>query len=314
MRLITLLPVLLLLTLLSSCQDKTIRIALNPWPGYEYLYLAQEVGIFDEVGLNIEMVEVNSLSDAKRALMLGQVDGIASTLIEVVQVAATQKQALNVVLLTDYSNGGDVIIAKKSIKSLADLRGKNIGVETQALGVYMASRALQLAGLGLNDASLIHTEQYQGAEQLKAGAIDAFVSYPPYSFDALKLDDTYKLFNSSEIPGEILDLVVMKSDVLQQRPDFVKKLHLAWQKSLDYATNYREKAYKIMADREGISSEEFSDVMSDLKMIRGDEQTQYLGDIKTLQDMQTLVCETLNATSKLSASCHDISTYINYNQ
>jgi len=146
----------------SPSADDKIKISINPWPGYEFLYLAEQKGIFEQVGLNIELVQTSTLSDAQRAYINNYVDGFTSTLVEAIQVEPLGGNSIKVVLLPDFSNGGDVILANKSIQSITDLKGKNIGCEVSSLGIYILQQALSKYGLLIEDVNIINTEQANG--------------------------------------------------------------------------------------------------------------------------------------------------------
>ncbi|MEC4728919.1 ABC transporter substrate-binding protein [Shewanella sp. D64] len=220
---------LLLSLMLTACSHEpltnkitiTITIAINPWSGYELLYLAEK-RFFKDVGLNIELAH----SDAQRAYISGRVDGFASTIVEAVQAQEFGGAPLKVVLLADYSNGGDVILSQAPYQSLSDLKGKKIGCEVSSLGIYILARALTVHGMSLNDVEVVNVEQGNALQSLDSGLIDAMVSYPPYSFEILNdpQQANHKIFTTAEIPNEILDTVSFSTKVIKENPNLVSKL------------------------------------------------------------------------------------------
>jgi NitT/TauT family transport system substrate-binding protein len=297
---------LLVFVFLAGCtkqESKPVTIALNPWPGYEFLYLAEQLGYFDEVGTSIKLVQLASLGDAQRAYVNGRVDGMASTLIEAVQAEYLGGKPLKVVLVADYSNGGDVIIASTDIKSISELKGRTVGCEVSSLGVFVLQRALTKAGMTLDDVTVKNTEQADGRASLNDGKIEAFVTYPPYSVNTLKDTRFHKLFSSAEIPFEIVDTVSISEAVLQQQPKLVPKLHTAWQMALDFTRNNPEQAYRMMAEREGISVEDFKAVLKDLVILGKNEQQALFLDSAKLDASAHSVCATLVHTQSLMVDC-----------
>lgn len=120
--------------LLLSCgpaPEPLLRIGTNTWPGYEPLYLARSLGYYE--GSPITLVELTSASEVIHALRSGTLEGAALTLDEVLTLLDDGFD-LKVVLVMDFSNGGDVLLAKPGIDSTADLRGKRIAVEYTAVG------------------------------------------------------------------------------------------------------------------------------------------------------------------------------------
>ena len=234
-----------LFTLIACSKPQPpISIAINPWPGYEFLYLAEHKGFFKQLGADIKLVQLSSLGDAQRAYVNGRVDGLTSTIIEAVQVEPLGGKPLKVVLVPDYSNGGDVILTSKAYPDMISLKGKTIGCEVSSLGMFILRRALTKAGMTLEDVNIINVEQSSGQARLTQGKIDAFVSYPPVSISILESDDYHQVFDSSQIPFEIIDTVSISTEVLERQPNLVSQLHQAWQMSLDYTRNNPEEAYE----------------------------------------------------------------------
>ncbi|WP_167494711.1 ABC transporter substrate-binding protein [Vibrio profundi] len=294
--------------LLSSCEQytkKTVRIAINPWPGYEFLYLADQKGIFEDVGLDIELVELASLADVQRIYVQGRVDGMASTMIEVVHVVGESQEPLTIVLLPDYSNGGDVIVTRSDIKNLADLRGKVVMAELGSLGMFMLHLGLEKAQLSLNDVQLNNSEQLEVQSLFSSQAIDAAVTYPPFSTQVLRDSNYHIIFDSSEIPKQVIDVVSVKSEIVNQDPTWVPRFHQAWGKALAFARENPQEAYSIMAEREGISVDEFEDALSGLRLVDEGQQASALAD-KYLQLNAQAVCQVLVSNQPMNFECSDI--------
>ncbi|OUS29233.1 nitrate ABC transporter [Gammaproteobacteria bacterium 45_16_T64] len=291
---------------LVGCMDKPnleIKIGINPWPGYEFLYLAEKKGFFKKVGLNIKLLQLVSLADSQRAYVNGKTDGLASTIIEAVQAEALGGKPLQVVMVPDYSNGGDVILTSRSNMAMADLKGKVIGAEVSSLGIFVLERALRKAGLSLAHVTLVNVEQAQGEAALLDGRIDAFVTYPPVSISVLKHEKFHKVFGSDEIPKEIVDTVSLSKEVIAANPGIVKKLRKAWQLALDYVEAHPDEAYQLMATREGITAEEFKNVLTDLVILNAKEQEALFSDGTSLAKSAVSVCQTLVHVKAINVDC-----------
>lgn len=264
----------------AGCAGKAepLRIAISEFPGYEFLYLAQQKGFFDAEGVAVRLVEFGSLADARRAYERGQVDGMASTLVEVLQ-ARTSPHAWPVITqVLDYSNGADVILAPRALSTVADLTGRRIGVEVDALGTYVVARALELNGVDPGRVTLVAASPLSMPELLAEGRIDAAVTYPPHSLRMLDGGALHDLFDSSQIPGEILDVLAFDSEIVGQRSRAVRAVVRAHARALEYARQHRDEAYAVMAARERIAPNEFSRVLSEeIRMVQPREQAAYLG-------------------------------------
>ncbi|MBT1446189.1 ABC transporter substrate-binding protein [Shewanella sp. JM162201] len=299
----------LLLLLLGGCSDSPppkVVLAINPWPGYEILYLASQKGFLAEEGLNIELAQVATLSDAQRAYLSGRVSGFTSTMIEAVQVEALGGKPVKVVLAADYSNGGDVILAHSNLPDVKSLKGKTVGCEVSSLGIYVLNRALAANGMSLDDVKVINVEQGDGGRMLESGEIVAMVSYPPYSFAILKESHSHLIFTTREIPGEILDTISIDADILATQPDFVPRLRRAWQKALDYFQAQPEEAIAMMAQREGISPDEFQAAINDLYLLNTADQQKMFDDVSKLENMARSVCTTLKHIDAVEGDCSHV--------
>lgn len=304
-----LLLVVVLVTLITSCskqaQSPTLKIAINPWPGYEFLYLAKELGYYQEAGLNVDLLEVASLADAKRLYSIGKANGMTSTLVEVVRSAVEANKQTSVVLVADYSNGGDVILADNSIAEISDLTGKTVGAELSSLGVFFLHQALASKGLTLDAVTLTNVEQLDAPNVIAEGKIDAYVTYPPYSLEILRNGKFHTIFDSSLIPQTIVDVLSIESELLKQDPTITTKLRQVWRKTLEYARANPNVSNQIMAAREGISIAEFNDTLAGLRLVEASEQANVIGS-QLMQDNVLNVCEVLNKTNVINYQCSNI--------
>ncbi|WP_297571967.1 ABC transporter substrate-binding protein [uncultured Deefgea sp.] len=314
------LKILLLISsiiILSSCATKeppTLRVGINAWPGYEFIYLAQELGLYKKAGLNVKLLEFNSLSDARRAYERGQIDALGTTVIEVLQSRENSDKSLQIVSVCDYSDGADMIIAHRKIADIKSLKGKKVGLELASLGVYVLARALEKNGLTLNDLHLQSLDQQSLAEALKAGELDAIVTYPPTNIQLLADPSFHTLFDSKAISGEVLDVIAIDQQFIEQHPAAVKQFIAAFEEAYQYSLTHPDQAYAIIAAREGITAEEFKTALSQgIKMISLAEQNAYfkkngkLDEViqrtdKVLRESQQIkgIDHTQNITSQLN--------------
>ena len=166
--------------LLAGCgQPKSppLRVGINAWPPYEFLFLAQEKGFFRDAGVDVKLVEFGSLYDARQAFENGKLDGWAATLVEVVMVHDGAMRKPRILRLLDFSDGADVIIAGKDTQSIRDLRGKRVSLDEPGSGTLVDARLI-LSAYGLKEADLqaSYLPAQRVSDSLKAGNIDAFFS------------------------------------------------------------------------------------------------------------------------------------------
>lgn len=237
--------------------QEPIRIGINTWPGYELLHLASRLGYFEDEGVSVRILEFTSLADCRRALERGQLDGAGTTIVELVEARDNGRGDLRLVMAFDYSNGGDVILAQPKIDSIKQLKGASVAVEHGSVGVYVLGRALADAGLKLSDVTVHSMDQLSGDEAFRKGEVDAYVSYPPFSTAILASGGANRLFDTSQIPGDVLDVLVLDERTLTQRTDDVRRLFNAYDRAATFVARNPEQAYAMMAQREQVTSAEF---------------------------------------------------------
>lgn len=214
--------------LLAGCRQEglasPLRLATNEWPGYEPLHLARERSYWGQAP--IRLYELPSTSEVLRALRNGALDGAALTADEALTLMADGID-LKAVLVMDISQGADALVVRPDIHHLRDLKGKRIGVENFALGAYFLSRALESAGLGLGDISIVPLTVDTHESAYVAGAVDAAVTFEP-ALSRLQRLGARRLFTSQQLPGEIFDLLVLRQEAYQRHQATLKALAGAW--------------------------------------------------------------------------------------
>ncbi len=270
---------LALLTLAGCAQSPPapFRVGINAWPGYEFIYLAQEKGFYRDEGLEARVIEFSSLADCRRAFERGQIDALGATVVEVLQASDQSDRTPQIIQIVDTSHGADVIIAQPGITNAAGLRGRKIGVELASVGVYVLARGLETIGLSLGDVTAVSMDQTSMEAAFRRHELDAMVTYPPFSIKLQRdrLADT--LFSSAEIPGEVIDVIAADAEVIRHRPRDIERFVRAYQKAIRYARDHPAEAHAIMARREGITPEEFAASLTDgIRILAPADQAEYL--------------------------------------
>lgn len=277
----------LILTLfLSACSKDSappLRIGINAWPGYEYLTLAEQMGYYKDEGVEVKLIPFQTLADGRRAFEKGHIDIMAGTLMEFYSTREVAGINPVVFLVADFSNGGDMLLAHKSITSVADLKGKKLGLEAGSVDVLTAANALASAQLSFDDVTLVSLPQPNNIKALLAGDIDAAQTYPPFATKALANPDIIRLFDTSQTPGDIIDIIFTRRTIVNDRKDDLAKISRAFERAIQYQNTNEDDAIARMAKREGLTSAEFSDALSGLKIINQQEQAMYLQEGKLLE-------------------------------
>ncbi len=269
---------------LTACSKPTaeLRIGINAWPGYEYLTLADQLGYYQDEGLKVKLTPFQTLADGRRAFEKGHIDVMAGTLMEL--YTAREIAGINpvVFLVADFSDGGDMLLAHKSITKVSELKGKKLGLEAGSVDVLTAANALASEQLSFNDVTLVSLPQPNNIKALLAGDIDAAQTYPPFATKALASPNIIRLFDTSQTPGNIIDILFAHQSIVKERGGDLAKLARAFERAIQYQKTNEADAIARMAKREGLSSEEFKDALSGLKIINQQEQADYLQGDKLL--------------------------------
>lgn len=240
---------------LLGCSDKKlpIRVGTNLWLGYEPLYLAQNLGYL--TASDARLVEYSSASQVIRAYRNGAIDAAALTLDEVLTLLENNFHP-KIFLIADFSSGADVIIGQPDVQQLSELKGKRIGVEDTALGGYFLSRALEESGLTPSDVTVVTMEMDEHERAFVDHQVDAVVTFEPVKTKLLNRSGRI-LFDSSKIPKEIVDVLVVDESYYASNKVVIDKLSDAWFKALAYVRQQPNEAAAFMASRQQLSSAEF---------------------------------------------------------
>jgi NitT/TauT family transport system substrate-binding protein len=232
-----------------------MRIGTNVWPGYEPLYLAREMGEY--AGNELRLVELPNASEVIRAYRNGVLDAAAVTMDEALLLVQYHPD-FSILLIMDYSHGGDVILARPPIDSLEKIRGKRIGFENTALGSYVISRALEIAGIGREEITVVPVFVDEQERAYDEQRVDAVVTFEPVRTKLLA-KGAIQIFDSRSIPKEIVDILIVRNSFLEQQPQSVRQLLKGWFAALDKLSAMPDEAHGIIARRLAITRQETKD-------------------------------------------------------
>lgn len=261
---------LLLLLAVPACfhqEKEPLRVGALLWPGSEPLFLARDLGYIDDG--SIRLVEYSTLGSASREFRNGMLDAAFVTFDIALQL---QQQGLEprVVLVIDYSQGADAIVARPGVRRLEDLRGKRVAVEDLVVSMYVLGRALDLAGLQPSDIQIVRTPVDQQLRAYESGQVDAVVTYEPF-LEKLRAAGAREIFDSRQLPGEIVDMLVVREDVLEKNPEQVEHLLQGWFQARRYLDEHPDEAIARMSPRLGTSPSALASILAELRLPTLDE-------------------------------------------
>lgn len=222
----------LLLALLTACHPPPpppLTLGLNTWVGYDPLVLAREKKLIDPK--LVKVVELSSGSETLRHFRNGLLDAAAMTLDEALRLADDGIK-VRVIAVLDRSNGADLVMAEPGIDQLAELKGTTIAVESSTVGTLVLQRLLKEAHLQRSDVTVLNMEAPQHLAALKSHRANAAVTYEPIA-RKLAAAGYHAIFDSSQMPGEIVDVLVVREKAAIDHPDQVDELLNGWTKGME---------------------------------------------------------------------------------
>ncbi|MFB8788703.1 MAG: ABC transporter substrate-binding protein [Potamolinea sp.] len=209
-----------------------LKFAYSAWVGYYPIAIAQEKGFFTKQGVNVQIIFLGADEPQLANLVAGKYDGMITTLGNVIS-AGTDNSNLRIVLKIDQSAGADVIVAQPQIKSVADLKGKKIGVDLGKFGELFVTKMLESNGLTTDQVTLSKTNEEQVLTRLKSNEIQAGHTWEPFASQAVKAGWRV-IFTSAQTPGLISDVITFRETILKTRPADIRAFIRAWFQSVDY--------------------------------------------------------------------------------
>lgn len=323
MRSIRSLLILVSASLLVSCQKKEsapaeppkapLRIAYSDWPGWTALEIAIQKGWFKEAGVDVEFSWFE-YAPSMEAFAAGKVDAVTVASGDALVTGAQGGKNI-AVLVTDFSNGNDMIVAKPGIANLKALKGKKVGLEVGFVEHLLLLKGLSMNGMKESDVKLVGTPTHQTAQVLATGDVDAIGAWQPNSGQALKsLPGSKSIFSSADAPGLIYDFLSVSPQSLAERRDDWVKVVKVWDRVVAYLadTTTRKDGIAIMAARVGVPPEEYGKLLEGTRFLTLAESRprfQQGADLASIP-YSLAVADTFNVANKVYAAAQIPSTYI----
>lgn len=253
--------------------EAALRIGTNVWIGSEPLYLAREIGRLDPA--SVQLVEYPSASEVLRAFRNQAIDGMVISLDELFGLAVDGFQP-RIILVVDVSHGADVVVGRRGMRTMSDLKGKSVAVESSALGAFVLSRALAVNGMQASDVNVVHLESNEQTSAFEKGQVDGAVTFDPYRAQFLQAG-ARTLFDSAQIPGEIVDLLAVRASAIDKEPKAIQALLAGWFDAIDYMNRNPKDAARQMGIRQQTTGEQFLKAQKGLHVPSRDENLRMLG-------------------------------------
>lgn len=215
-----------------------INISLDEWIGWKSIIDAngglktKDGSIFDQLGIKVNIHVMNDATQSSNAIIKGDLNAAGYTINRYAFLYPKFKSANTEVVMpyiTNYSSGGDGIIAKSDIDSVEGLVGKKIAVprfsEAQTLVWWLLSKSSltqdQIEQIQ-KDMVMFDTPD-EAAKAFFAGQVDAAATWQPYLSQAQETTGAKLLFSTKSASNIVLDGVVFNKEFYDNNKETVAK-------------------------------------------------------------------------------------------
>ena len=242
------------LTAHAETKDK-FSIAWTIYAGWMPWDYADNAGIVkkwaDKYDIEIDVVQINDYIESINQYTAGQFDGCTMTNMDALTIPAAGGVDSTALIIGDFSNGNDGIVLKGSDKKLADIKGQRVNLVELSVSHYLLARALDSVEMSERDVTVVNTSDADLVGVFNASDVTSTVTWNPLLSEITAIPDTTKVFDSSDIPGEIIDLLVVNTETLEANPAFGKALTGAWYEIMAKMQAGDEEALTMMAEASG---------------------------------------------------------------
>lgn len=220
-------------------QQTDFKVAWSIYVGWMPWGYAADAGIVDKwaekYGITIEVTQFNDYVESMNQFTAGVYDAVTLTNMDGLSIPAAGGVDTTAVIVGDFSAGNDAVILKGET-DLAAIAGQNVNLVEFSVSHYLLARALDSVGLTEREVSVVNTADPDMVGAFQTADVTAMVTWNPMVSEIAALPDATKVFDSAQIPGEIIDLMVAKTEALEANPDFGKALAGIWYETMALMT------------------------------------------------------------------------------
>lgn len=181
----------------------------------------------DKYDIEIDVVQINDYVESINQYTAGQYDACSMTNMDALTIPAAGGVDSTALIVGDFSDGNDGVVLKGKTE-LEEIKGQNVNLVELSVSHYLLARALESVDMTERDVRVINTSDADMVAAYSSSDVTSVVTWNPLLNEVVAMPNSTKVFDSSQIPGEIIDLMVVHTDVLEANPDFGKALVGAW--------------------------------------------------------------------------------------
>jgi NitT/TauT family transport system substrate-binding protein len=222
--------------LAPAAERTSFNVAWSIYVGWMPWDYADRSGILkkwaDKYGIKIKLTQINDYIESINQYTAGQFDACVMTNMDMLTIPSAGGVDSTTLIVGDFSNGNDGVVLKGGGRQLADIKGQKINLVELSVSHYLLVRALGTVGLRERDIKVVNTSDADIVAAFSAPSTTSVVTWKPQLSAILASPQAHLVFDSSKIPGEILDLMVVNSAILTANPKLGKALIGAWYETL----------------------------------------------------------------------------------
>ena len=288
----------MVLTPTAQADQKTeFKVAWSIYVGWMPWGYLEDSGIMDKwadkYGIDVEIVQINDYIESINQYTAGAFDGVSATNMDTLSIPAGGGVDTTALIVGDYSNGNDAVILKGE-GDLSSLEGKPVNLVELSVSHYLLARGLDSVGLSERDLDgVINTADADMIAAFSTDAVEAVVTWNPLVSTILEDPAANKIYDSADIPGEIIDVMWVNTQTLADNPDFGKALTGAWYELMALMEAGDQAALTAMAEASGTDLDGYKAQLASTNMFWSPAEAAEFTSSPALKDTMVNVAEFL---------------------
>lgn len=256
---------------MTASASDTLRVGHDLWIGFSGVFVAKELGYFEDEGLDVDMRGFSGPGDSIPPVISGDLGITLTTLHNLTLIAGKDAAPLTAIYYLDSSHGADAIVARDGIDEVSDLQGKDVAVTRNEANHMLLILALESAGMTEDDINIVNMNPDDAGAAFLSEQVDAAVTWEPWVSRASRREGAGVVFSTRDSPDTILNTISVRRDSIESRPEDLKAFISAVDRGVQYLENNRDEAVPIIAD--WLEADE-----SDIEGMLGDDRIYDLED------------------------------------
>lgn len=253
-----------------------LRLGVVSWIGFGPAYVGVERGLFEKEGVRVEIKRIEETGQLRAALLSKQVDAIIGTADSLASGAAAGLPA-KVVLQVDESFGSDALVVGEGIRSIQDMRGKQVAFAQGLPSHFFLLTVLDEAGMAAADIKPVYMEAPEAGAAFVAERVDAAVTWEPWVSQALKRPGARALVTSRTHPGIVVDLIAVHDDVARTRAADVQAFLRGWFRAVEAIRVDPDGTHSILGRAFGVPTADVPAMLDGLRFAALDDNRRFFG-------------------------------------